>query len=359
MVRRELTRSQGEVSMWIGNAAASEILGVNETVVWSLVKAGVLQKHEEGPLYSPFKRDEVESVKTRLIFTSEITSAGRFKTYREASAWLREQFILPRFELKRGGWKVYLRVDVEAKLSARVDALAPAPAPPPRLKGPRHGPDSPSGKLAAQQEQLDAAKAGYPTAATVLGGSIFAVQMLVTQGYLKARKGATPFHRADVEALAKRIVFLPEVMRLSGYISHPGVKSWLENTGIRPLFSLKTGGVPVFDRATIEEHVARAEFVPGAHPRWIKRKLLGMVDRGNSVHQASMMCGVSYATGKRWASTAKPHGAVRGNREAYPLATKRKLIDMVEAGFNIRQAAIKCGVKYVTAQTWTKEAPRI
>jgi transposase len=359
LVRDELNRNQGDVWTWIGNAAASEILGVNETVVWSLVKAGGLQKHDEGPLYSPFRREEVESVKTRLIFTSEITSAGQFKTYREASAWLREHTILPHFELKRGGWKVYLRTDVEAKLSARVAALAPKPPPPRRPKGPRHGPDSPLGKLAAEHERLNVAKIGYATAAAVLGGSIFAVQKLVAHGYLTDRKGPTPFHRADVEALAKRIVFLPEVMRLSGYISEPGIKSWLKNAGIKPLFSLKKGGVPVFDRGVIEDHVARAEFVPGAHPRWIKRKLLGIVDRGNSVHQASIMCGVSYATGKRWAAAAKPHGAVRGNREAYPIATKRKLIKVVEAGLNIRQAAIKCGVNYGTAQRWTREVPRI
>ncbi|MGY4330234.1 transposase [Bradyrhizobium sp. LB7.2] len=355
---QELNRNRGEVSAWIGNAAASEILGVNETVVWSLVKAGGLQKHDEAPLYLPFKRDEVESVKTRLIFTSEITSAGRFNTYRKASAWLREQSILPRFELKRGGWKVYVRTEVEAKLRARIDALISTPAPPPRPKAPRHGPESPSGKLAAEQERLNAAKIGHATAAAILGGSIFAVQKLVARGDLKEGKGSTPFHRANVEALARRIVFLPEVMRISGYISQPGVKSWLELAGLRPLFSLKKGGVSIFDRATIEDHAARTEFVPGEHPRWIKRKLLGMVDRGNSVHQASIMCGVSYATGKRWASTAKPHGAVRGNREPYPFATKRKLIDMVNSGLDVRHAAVKCGVHYATAKTWTKDVPR-
>ena len=51
---------------------------------------------------------------------------------------------------------------------------------------------------------------GYATAAAILGGSIFAVQKLAAHGYLADRKGATPFRRADVEALAKRIVFLPE-----------------------------------------------------------------------------------------------------------------------------------------------------
>jgi hypothetical protein len=358
VIEEELGREPGKTSKWIGNATASEILGINETVVWRLMKAGVLEKHGEGPLYSSFKRDEVQRVRVQMIFTSEIRSAGHFKTYREASTWLRKQGILPHFELKYGGWKVYLRTEVEDKLKLRVDALPPKPMPPPRPTGPHHGPNSPSGKLAAQQELLDASRIGYATAATILGSSIFGVQRLVANGYLGARRGTTPFHRTSGEALSKRIVFLPEIMRISGYISHLGVMSWLENAGITPLFLLKIGGMPVFDRVIIEEHIARAEFVPGAHPRWIKRKLLVMVDRGCSVHQASIACGVSYATGKRWAATAKPHGAVRGPHGEYPLATKSKLLKLVKSGDSIRKASVACAVKYETARTWAREDAR-
>jgi hypothetical protein len=322
------------------------------------MKVGALKKHGEGPLYSHFKREEVERLRDRMIFTSEIRSAGCFKTYREASTWLSQNGILPHFELKRGGWKVYWRAEVEAKLKTRIDALPPKPVPPPRPMGPRHGPNSPSGELAAQQELLDSSRIGYVTAAAVLGSSIFAVQKLVAVGYLRAGLGATPFRRTEVESLTKRIVFLPEIMRLSGYISHVGVMNWLKNAGIKPLFSLKIGGVPVFDRTTIEEHVARAEFVPGAHPRWIKRKLLITVDRGVSIHQASIVCGVSYATAKRWADTAKRPGAVRGPREEYPLATKRKLLDLVKRGDTVRKASVACGIIYETALIWAREVAR-
>ena len=54
-------------------------------------------------------------------------------------------------------------------------------------------------------------------------------------------------------------------------------------------------------RGANDPAVARPEFSRGAHPRWIKRKLLDMVDRGRSVHEASIACGVSYATAKTWA----------------------------------------------------------
>jgi hypothetical protein len=54
---------------------------------------------------------------------------------------------------------------------------------------------------------------------------------------------------------------------------------------------------------------ARAELVNGNHPRWIKRKLLNMVKRGSSVHQASIACGVSYPSAKKWASSEREAGS--------------------------------------------------
>jgi transposase len=132
--------------------------------------------------------------------------------------------------------------------------------------------------------------------------------------------------------------------------------NWLKIVGIEPLFWLTKGGVPVFDRTVVEKHVARAEFVSGAHPRWIKHKLLDMVGRGNSVHQAAISCGVSYPTAKRWAATEAAPDALRGARGSYPHSAKRKLLDMVKRGSSIRQAATNCGVNYVTARRWTNAA---
>lgn len=194
----------------------------------------------------------------------------------------------------------YSRAEVERALKRRVDELLKETVPRSYPTGQRHGPDSPLGKLAAAQELLDASKVGYATAASILGCTIFAVQKLAATGHLTATEKVAPFDRAEVETLAKRIVFVPEIMRLSGYVSYVGVMNWLENAGVEPLFWLKIGGVPVFDRAVVEKHVARPEFIRGAHPRWIKRKLLLMVERGSSVHQASIACGISYATAKSW-----------------------------------------------------------
>ena len=339
LMAQEVSGKPSPAAEWIGNATASEILGVNGTVVWRLTKVGALKKQAEAPLYSHFKRSEVERLNDQMIFTPEIVQAGHFRTYREASTWLRQRGIVPRFELKSGGGMVYSRADVEVELKRRVDVSPPKPAQPPRPRGPRHGPDSPQGKLAAKQELSDASRIGYATAAAILGCTVFAVQKLAANGHLKARGGTTPFHRTEVEALAKRIVFVPEIMRLSGYVSHVGVTNWLKNVGIEPLFSLKVGGVPVFERTVVEKHVARVEFVRGAHPRWIKRKLLDMVARCNSVHQASIACGISYATAKRWAATEKAPDQVRSARSEYASSTKRTLLDMVERGSSIRNLA--------------------
>jgi transposase-like protein len=353
LIAQELAGKPIEIPEWIGNAAASEILGVNETVIWRLVKVGALEKHREAPLYVPFKRSEVERLNAQMIFTAEIVRNGRFSTYREASAWLRQQGVAPRFELKTGGWKVYARAEVETKLARRIDAMPPKPAPPPRPTGPRYAPDSTLGKLAAARESSDASRVGRATAARILGSTIYSVQKLAAKGHLTASHKVTPFDRTEVEALAKRIVFVPEIMRLSGYISHIGVMNWLKNAGIEPLFWLEIGRIPAFDRDAVEAHFARPEFIRGEHPRLVKRKLLDMVERGSSVHQASIACGVSYATAKRWAkSDAAPD--VRSARGEHPRFVRRKLLDMVVGGSSVRQASIACGVNYGTAQRWKR-----
>jgi hypothetical protein len=187
-------------------------------------------------------------------------------------------------------------------LKQRAKALPPKPprTVPARPKGLLHGPESPEGKIAAAQESLVPSHVGFATAASILGCTIFAVQKLTANGKLDMTREVTPFNRAQVEALAKQIVFLPEIMRRSEYVSYRGVMNWLKNAGIKPLFWLKVGGVPVFDRNALEERIGHPLFVGGSHPRVVKRKLLDMVEGGSSVHQASIACGISYATTKTW-----------------------------------------------------------
>jgi hypothetical protein len=345
VITQGLARKRSEASEWIGNAAASEILGVNETMVWALVKVGALEKHDDGPLYSHFRRSEVERLHSRMIFTAEIVAKGNFRTYRDASTWLRKQGVRPRFELKKGGWKVYSRSEVESLLEASPPERTPARRP--------ERPEPVNSKLAAKLEASDASRIGHVTAAAILGCTTFAVQRLAANAHLRARGGSTPFLRTEVVALAKRIVFLPEVMKLSGYASHTAVTNWLANVGIEPLFWLKKGGcVPVFDRTAVESRVTRVGFVHGAHAGWIRHKLLDMVARGNTVHQASIACGVAYPTAKRWVASEPAMAKTRGARGCHPSSTKRKVLDMIKRGSTVSRAAISCGVGRKTAQRW-------
>ncbi|WP_342738805.1 hypothetical protein [Bradyrhizobium sp. B117] len=127
---------------WIGNAAASELLGINEVAVWRLAKAGALKKYEDAAQHSHFKRREVELLSVQMIFIPEVARTGNFSTYREASAWLKQHGITPRLELKHGGWKVYARAEVERALQRRVDELSRQRVPRSDSPGQGRRPDS-------------------------------------------------------------------------------------------------------------------------------------------------------------------------------------------------------------------------
>jgi hypothetical protein len=297
-------RSTAASSRWFGKVEVAEMLGINEVAVWGLAKVGKLKQHDDAPMHAPFLRADVQRLAKKAIFTPEIVRIGFFQTYREASRWLKEQGIAPVLELKKAGWKLYSRADVEGALDKRLRAMPPEPPrrlPPPRAKGLLHGPDSPGGKLAAARESRDPSRVGFATAASILGCTIFSVQALARIGKLKASDEVTPFARADVEALAKEIVFVSEIMKRSGYVSHRGAVKFLANKGGTPLLCLKEGKVPVFDREKIEELLSKPFSVGGAHPRQVKDRLLRLVKGGTNVHQASIACEVNYATAKRWA----------------------------------------------------------
>jgi hypothetical protein len=287
---------------WVGKFEAAELLGTNDVAVWRLAKVGKLKQYPDAPANSPFKRAEVERLAKKTIFTPEIVRVGRFRTYREASTWLAKQGVSPVLELKKAGWKVYDRANVERALNTRVQQL-PKPErklPPPRPKGILHGTESPEGRAAARQEAQDPTRIGFATAASVLGCSIFAVQRLVAIGKLIAEATITPFERQHVEALAKAVIFLPEIMARSGYKQDRNVMKWLNANEVRPVLRLKGNRVPMFDRITVENILGRRISIGNAYPKDTKRRLLALVDGGSSVHQASKTCDVEYTTAKAW-----------------------------------------------------------
>ncbi|MGX1235619.1 hypothetical protein AB7M71_008711 [Bradyrhizobium japonicum] len=287
---------------WIGKFEAAELLGTNEVAVWRLAKVGKLKQYEDAPVNSPFKRAEIEELAKVTIFTPEIVRVGRFRTYREASTWLAQQGLDPVLELKKAGWKLYVRADVEKALDTRVRQLPKFKRKPPhpRAKGVFYGPESPEGREAATREARDPTRIGFATAASVLGCSIFAVQRMVAAGKLTAEGKVTPFERRHVEALAKTVIFLPEIMSRSGYKEYSSVMKWLNSNKVRPVLWLAKNGVPMFDRTTSEKILNRPISIGNAHPKETRRRLLASVESGSSIHQASRALDVPYATAQNW-----------------------------------------------------------
>jgi hypothetical protein len=284
---------------WVGKFEAAEVLGTNDVAVWRLTKVGKLKQFDDAPANTPFNRAEVEKLAKETIFTPEIVRVGRFQTYREASKWLEKQGLNPVLELKKAGWKLYARANVEKALNARLQDW-PKPEGIGRPKGGLHGPESPEGRQAARREAQDRTGIGFATAASVLGCSIFAVQRLVAAGKLTAKTTVTPFERRCVEELAKKVIFLPEIMARSGYKLHRNVMKWLNANKVRPVLWLKKNMVPMFDRVKVENILERPISIGGAYPKETKYRLLAMVESGSSVHQASKICDVTYPTAKAW-----------------------------------------------------------
>ncbi|ABE40884.1 conserved hypothetical protein [Rhodopseudomonas palustris BisB5] len=292
-----------ERSEWLGNAVVAEILGTNEAAVWRLMQTGMLKQHACAPRYQPFKRSEVDKLARDVVFTPEIVARGSFNTYRAVASWLREREIEPVKELKKAGWRLYSRPQVEQALKERRRTLLARPRrlPPPRPKGVLHGQNSPEGKLADVRERADASRIGHATAAALLGCSIFAVQRLATIGRLNQVGKVTPYARSEVHALARELVFLPEIMSRTGLITVRGTNAWLRKNGMKPTMLLKGGDrLPVFDRAAVEKVLGKPISIGRSYSAETKAGLLAMVDGGSSVHAASKHLGVKYATAKAW-----------------------------------------------------------
>jgi hypothetical protein len=303
LIEQEAESSPSVSPEWVGNAVAAEILGTNESAVWRLMQVGKLKRHERVPIYAPFRRSEVERLAREVIFIPEIVQIGRFGTYRRASTWLRQQDLAALLELKKGGWKLYRRSPVERALKKRAEAppRPPRTLPPRRPKGVLHGPNSPAGKLASARESCDPCRIGFSTAASLLGCTIFAVQKLTAIGKLEQRGKVTPYSRLEVEALAREIIFVPEIMRRAGLVSHRGAMRWLKREGVTPLSLLKGGDrLPVFERVPLEELLGKPITIGNTHSREDRGRLLELVASGSSVHAASKLLEIPYPTAKSW-----------------------------------------------------------
>jgi hypothetical protein len=156
---------------------------------------------------------------------------------------------------------------------------------------------------------------GNNVAAQLLGTNGPAVWRLSQLGILKryARAPAyMPFRRSEVESLARRVIFTPEIVRRGEFVTYRSASTWCREQHIEPLMELKTASWKLYPRPKVERALNRRQHhqppkpirIGGAYPKEIKVQLLDRVKEGVSVRQAAVACNVSYVTAKTWVRSA-------------------------------------------------------
>ncbi|MHC2275352.1 transposase [Bradyrhizobium diazoefficiens] len=130
------------------------------------------------------------------------------------------------------------------------------------------------------------------------------------------RPGYTPYLTRDVEALAARYVFVPEIGRRVDMHSRR-VVSWLRTQKVVPLFSLQENRDFAFDRDTVEplltqaigEAAATKNLLTDA-PETIRTKFIAAIAAGGKPKATAAAMGLPYRKAKRWVEVWRETGAV-------------------------------------------------
>jgi hypothetical protein len=100
---------------------------------------------------------------------------------------------------------------------------------------------------------------GNQTAAEILGISEVFISLLAKAGHLD-RNGPslhTLFDRGQVEAFARKYIFVPEIMERTVIARARDVRRWLAERGVKLAFELSPDRYLAFDRKTVEQVLAR------------------------------------------------------------------------------------------------------
>jgi hypothetical protein len=271
----------------IGNAVASEILGLHEVAVWRLGRSGRLPRRGDGA--APFRRSDVEKLSKKYIFVAEIARRAKIPTYRRAVAWLAERNARPAFELQKGRWLAFDR--------AKVESL---------IKG-----DTERGALAHEIERVEKLRANgklvdFKSAATILHCPKMQVQMLANEEWLiRSVDDRNLLRGPQLEQFTSKFILNTEIKRRLG-MQNPTLKLWLSRHKLRPAFILSKGQHCVgYHRAKVEpimETHRPFRVATHSHPAHSKRKFIRLVMGGMAISEAALRCVISNSTAKRWAS---------------------------------------------------------
>ncbi|WP_375762582.1 hypothetical protein ACE10W_05210 [Bradyrhizobium sp. B025] len=103
---------------------------------------------------------------------------------------------------------------------------------------------------------------GNSTVAEILGTNEAAVWRLLRLGHLKHHEGAPPympFRRAEVERLARNVIFAPEVVRVGSFRTYREASAWLTSKNLAPIVELKEGGWKMYARGAVERLLKERE----------------------------------------------------------------------------------------------------
>lgn len=175
-------------------------------------------------------------------------------------------------------------------------------------------------------------------AAQLLGVDETTVWGLGKNRFLPKREGhVAMFARADVERLAARYVFGPEMIRASVFNQKAQMNRWLKSVGVLPVSALRGDKGKVYDRAQFEAALHVQPGPPGERvvrdrhriSQKDKEEAVASVKSGLTPHHVAQRMGVYHSTVARWVKEFDETGRIRPAGKFEPYADA--IAAMIEA----------------------------
>ena len=167
-------------------------------------------------------------------------------------------------------------------------------------------------------------------AAQLLGVDETIVWLLGKQGFLTKREGHfAMFSRAEVEQVASRYVFGPEMIRRSVFGQGAQLNRWLKTVGVQPVATLRGKSAKIYDRLQFEsvlhlqpKPLEEVVIQPRQKHRISlqdKEQAIAAVRNGLTPHHVAQRMGVYQSTVARWVKLFEASGRIRpgGKLDAY------------------------------------------
>jgi transposase-like protein len=177
-------------------------------------------------------------------------------------------------------------------------------------------------------------------AAQLLGVDETIVWGLGKHGFLTKREGhVAMFSRAEVERVASRYIFGPEMIRRSIFGQGAQLNRWLKSVGVLPVATLRGKNAKVYDRVQFEsvlhlqpkplDEVVIQPRQKYRIPQKDKEQAIAAVRSGLTPHHVGQRMGVNPTTVARWVKEFEATGRIQPAGKLDPYATR--IAQMIEA----------------------------